>query len=218
MRSVAVILIAPLLAAIPPSAHAQSVLEIAAGIKFCKTLTDDTQRLKCFDGLFTQKQSQPAEQQQTEGAWSIEEGKSPADDSPQVVGSLDADDAALFLRCKENKTEAYFGKKSAFFGIGNSVKVLIRINDGKPIETAWQPSTNGQGIFAPAAVQFIRALPDNGKLFLRATGYGGTPAEGQFNLGSVSILRDKIAAACKWASATAPATPPSAPPAAKRPN
>jgi hypothetical protein len=104
--------------------QAQSMLEIAAGIKFCKTLTDDAQRLKCFDGLFTEKQQPPAAQSQPTMSWSIEESKSPIDDSPQVTGMLHADGSTdgpgltpptmLVLRCQEKKTEAYLAKPFTF--------------------------------------------------------------------------------------------------------
>jgi hypothetical protein len=153
-------------------------------------------------------------------AWSIEESKSPIDDSPQVTATLFAEGSnppamtGLTLRCKERNTEVIFGKHFAFLGSADAIKVLIRINDGKPIETSWHPSTNGQGAFAPAAVQFIRALPDNGKLFIRATGFGGTSVDGDFNLGNVSEVREKIAAACHWPAITAPA-PDSSPHVAK---
>jgi hypothetical protein len=186
--------------------QAQSMLEIAAGIKFCKTLTDDAQRLKCFDGLFTEKQ-QPRAQSQPAMTWQIEESKSPIDDSPQVTGMLQADGSTnssptmLMLRCKEKKTEAVFGKAGTYLGT-DALKVLVRINEGKPIETQWHPSSNGQGVFAPAAVQFIRALPDDGKLFIRATGFNGTNVDGAFTLGKVSEIRDKIAADCHWPSTT----------------
>jgi Type VI secretion system VasI, EvfG, VC_A0118 len=186
--------------------QAQSMLEIAAGIKFCKTLTDDAQRLKCFDGLFTEKQArQPAPaQSQPAMSWEIEESKSPVDDSPQVSGILHADDSGampvtlLMLRCKERKTDVMFAKQFQFLGSTDTLKVLVRINDGKPIETLWHPSTNGQAAFAPAAVQFIRALPDDGKLFIRATAFDGTTVDGAFTLGKVSEVRDKIATACHW--------------------
>src|SRR6516165_12637038 len=81
-----------------------------------------------------------------EETWSIEESKSPVDDSPQVAGMLYADSSTdpsylmlptvLVLRCKEKKTEAYLGRPFTLFGSNtNTVKVLVRINDGKPIET-----------------------------------------------------------------------------------
>jgi hypothetical protein len=107
----------------------------------------------------------------------------------------------LGLRCDEKKTEAYLAKPFSFLGT-NPMKVLVRINDGKPIETQWHPASNGQGVFAPAAVQFIRALPDNGKLFIRVTGFDGTTIDGAFTLGKVSEIRDKIAADCHWPGAS----------------
>ncbi len=217
MRLIATACAAALLAGITSHSRAQSLLEIAAGIKFCKTLTDDSQRLKCFDSLFTKKEEPPAGKPQTAMSWSIEESKSPVDDSPQVTAMLHADGStegvsltpptSLVLRCKEKETEAYFAKPFSFLGT-NPIKVLVRINDGKPIETQWHPASNGQGVFAPAAVQFIRALPDNGRLFIRATGFGGTQEDATFSLGNVSEIRDKIAATCHWPSATAPTARP----------
>jgi hypothetical protein len=208
-----------LLAVMPTQSKSQSVLEIAAGIKFCKTLTDDPTRLKCYDGLFTDKEPPVSEKPKIEASWDITENKSPIDDSPQVSGLLAADGGAgLVLRCKEKKTEAIFSKQFSYFGSSNGLKVLVRINDGKPIETEWSPSTTGQAVFAPAAVQFIRALPENGKLFIRATVYNGSNADGEFNLGAVSVLRDKIAAACRWPTASAPTPARGAAPTVQRQN
>ena len=48
--------------------------------------------------------------------WSIEEGKSPSDDSPQVVAAMVSGDTALILRCKEKNTEAAFSTKFSYLG------------------------------------------------------------------------------------------------------
>jgi hypothetical protein len=63
----------------------------------------------------------------------------------------------------------------------------------------------GGRCFAPSAIQFIRSLPDKGRLFIRATGYGGETVEGEFNLANVSDVREKISAACVGAKPAAPA-------------
>jgi hypothetical protein len=195
-------------------ASAQTVLEIIAGLKFCRTLKDDAQRLKCFDGLVADKSSEQPMTPEASAVWAIDESKSPIDDSPQITGTLHAtgessSEAALFLRCKERKTEAFFARRFAYLGTGNPVKVLTRINDGQPIETMWNPSTDGTGVFAPSAVQFIRSLPDKGKLFIRAFGSQGRTVDGEFSLGNVSEIRDKISVACNWAAgASRPAAPP----------
>jgi len=201
-----------LLATICANAQAQSVLEIAAGIKFCRTVTDDAQRLKCFDSLFSEKKEAPqSDMPKPEVLWSLAENKSPIDDSPQVAASLaDEDGAVLVLRCKEQKTEAAFGKQFAYLG-SEPIKVLFRVNDGAPVQTLWHPSTNGNMTFAPSPVQFIQALPDQGKLFIRATGFGNKDIDGLFNLGNVGDVRNKIAVACKW-----PQSSTSSPPQAKQ--
>jgi hypothetical protein len=116
--------------------------------------------------------------------WSIEESKSPPDDSPQVVAAMVSGDTALILRCKEQKKEAAFSTKFNYLG-SKSVKVLVRVNDEKPTQDEWRPSATGRAAFAPSAEDFIRALPDNGKLFIRTTRFDGKTKEGNFNLGAV---------------------------------
>jgi hypothetical protein len=185
----------------PAVASAQSVLEVLAGVKFCRTLKDDAQRLKCFDNLFVQADAPAApDKPEVEASWKITEDKSPVDDSPWVTGVLPTKDAkaALFLRCKENKTDAFFTREASYVGSQDRIKVIVRIGSTAPITTSWSPSTNGTAVFAPSPIQFIRALPDGERLFIRAHGYGGRTMEGQFDLGAVSAVRDKIAAACKW--------------------
>jgi hypothetical protein len=189
-------------ALVQPTA-APAVLETLAGLKFCRTLKDNTQRLKCFDEVLYEKPSEqlsPKSLDDLEITWTIKEIKSPIDDRPEVSGTLVAvgSDARLVLRCKEKETDVMFYKPFAFLGIGESVKVLVRIDDGQPIETMWLPSANRQAAYAPSAIQLIRALPDKGKLFVRAFGYGGNNVDGEFKLGNVSEVRQKIALSCNW--------------------
>lgn len=196
-------------------AQAQNIFEIGVGIKFCRTLTDDAQRLKCYDSLLAEKApSSKDDRQQIQQEWRIEESKSPVDDSPQIIATLGTPpESVLVLRCKERKTDAFFAQPFKY--LGDNVKVLMRINDGKPIETNWHAANNGQGAFAPAAVQFIGALPDDGRLFLRATGFQGNTIDGSFDLGKVSEIRDRIAKACQWNAIVAPRPTPTKPPSSK---
>ena len=50
----------------------------------------------------------------------------------------------------------------------------------------------------PSAVEFIRILPDDAKLFIKTTRSDGKTKEANFNLGNVSDLRNKITDACDW--------------------
>ncbi len=59
---------------------------------------------------------------------------------------------------------------------------------------------NGRAAFASDAIAFTQSLPDNGKLSITATrSTDGKVKEGNFYLGAVSEVRNKIAKACDWA-------------------
>jgi hypothetical protein len=176
--------------ALPPQA-------ITEEVKACKAISNDQQRLKCFGDLFADKPNQPnaPDKSVNEGNWSIEESKSPTDGSPQIVAANLVGDTVLILRCKDQTTEAAFSTKYNYLG-SRSVDVQLRINDQKPIKEVWKTSINGRAAFAPDAVAFINALPDNGKLLIRTARSDGKVKEGNFKLGAVSEVRSKIAYAC----------------------
>ena len=132
-----------------------------------------------------------------EGKWSIEEGKSPTNGSPQVVAANLAGDTVLILRCKDQITEAAFSTKYNYLGY-KSVDVQLQINDQNRIKEAWKASMDGRAAFAPDAVAFIQSLPDNGRVTIRTTRSDGKVKEGNFDLGAVSEVRSKIAHACVW--------------------
>ena len=175
--------------ALPPQA-------ITEEVKACKAISNDQQRLKCFDGLFANKPNAP-EKSVNEGNWSIEESKSPTDGSPQVVAANLVGDTVLILRCKDQTTEAAFSTKYNYLDY-KAVDVELRINDQSPIKEIWKASMNGRAAFSPNAVAFIQSLPDNGKLSIRTIRSDGKVKEGKFNLGAISEVRNKIAHACDW--------------------
>jgi hypothetical protein len=74
----------------------------------CSTIVDDEKRLKCFDDLFSTKRSErdAIGTAAAKSNWSIVEDTSPADNGPQFSAGLVVGDAALILRCREERTEA----------------------------------------------------------------------------------------------------------------
>jgi hypothetical protein len=186
---------------LPTSSNAETAYEALTGMKFCKTLKDDSQRLKCFDSLGDRKHTIAGSKHT---GWEIKEGRSPVDDTLEVEAVLLAEegDGSLVLRCKEKRSEAILLPDPFFYlGNGRSIRVLARIGDGKPINTSWQSSSSGESAFAPSPIEFMQALPDGSKLFLRAFNYRGVPADNVFNLGSVSNVRRRVAEACNWQGA-----------------
>jgi PDZ domain len=136
--------------------------------------------------------------------WSITEGKSPLDGSPQISGVLASKDGSawLGLRCEEKKTEAYVNT-SALLGAHGTRRVIYRLDEGKPFDVQWTPSTTGNRLFSPSGVAFIKSLPDKGELFFRVFGFDGVPTDATFELVSVAELRNKIASACRWSEGRA---------------
>jgi Type VI secretion system VasI, EvfG, VC_A0118 len=178
--------------ALPP----QAITEEA---KWCKAISNDQQRLKCFDSLFADKpnQTKPLEKSANEDNWSIEESKSSMDGSQQIVAANLVGDTVLILRCKDQTTEAAFSTRYNYLG-SRSVDVTLRINDDKPFKQVWKASIDGRAAFASDAVEFIRMLPDNAKLFIGTSRADGKTKEANFNLGNVSDIKNKIAHACSW--------------------
>jgi len=179
------------LALAPGAALAQA--ELMFGL--CRKIPDDTARLKCFDAIVPapQKTDQPKAVQE----WSIEDSKSPVDNSPEVFATLTSEDgrSELIIRCKERKIELAV-LPSGLFAL-ESGTVLLQINDGPAVTASWSASSNSKGLFASNAIALIKRLPDGGKLFVRATGYSRQADDATFQLGAVTVVKNRISAACK---------------------
>jgi hypothetical protein len=193
----------------PGAALAQS--ELMFGL--CRKIPEDAARLKCFDAIVPapQKTDQPRAVQE----WSIEDSTSRASGSPEVFASLTSEDgqSELIIRCKERKTELAV-LPSGLFAVDRGT-VLLQINDGPTVTAVWNASSNGKGLFAPNATAVIRSLPDGGKFFVRANSTGRQADDATFQLGAVTVVKNRVAAACKWQPEAA-GSPPKAGPAPKK--
>jgi hypothetical protein len=129
--------------------------------------------------------------------WSIAETKSPKNDGDQLSAAMIVGDAALILRCRNQTTEAAFSTVETYLG-DQSVTVRYRINSENPVKEVWRSSMDGRAAFAPNPMDFIRALPDSGRVFIRAAAADGQNKDANFKLSGVSEVRDKIGHACNW--------------------
>jgi hypothetical protein len=57
---------------------------------------------------------------------------------------------------------------------------------------------NGRAAFAPKPMDFIRALPDSGRVFIRAIAADGTNKDANFVFSGLSDIREKLGRACNW--------------------
>jgi hypothetical protein len=165
----------------------------------CKKVVSESDRLKCYDAIGAKPRSTSDEPIPVKGKWVYTESKSPIDDSDQVLAMLagEPEDALLVFRCMEKRTEAVFVPPLGFFATGRA-NVLVRIDSGTPDTITASVGTNNRALFISPAPDFMRLLTDNGKLFLRASGYQGKQVDGLFNLADVSVARDKVAETCHW--------------------
>jgi Type VI secretion system VasI, EvfG, VC_A0118 len=205
------ILSAVALCALTPGAALAQTELLMFGL--CRKIPDDAARLKCFDAIVPapQKTDQPKAVQE----WSIEDSKSSVDGSAEVFATLTSEDgqSELIIRCKERKTELAV-MPNGLFALDRGT-VLLQINDGPAVTASWRASSNSKGLFAPNATALIKTLPDGGKLFVRATGYGRQADDATFQLGAVTVVKERVSAACKWPPEGA-GSPPKAGPAPKK--
>jgi len=196
-------------------AHAQEAL------KLCRQIKDDGERLKCYDGIdvsASNPASPPAESKQAGAPWLITDEKSPLDDSPQVSAALTSSDSRshLLMRCKDRKTEVAVSIRG-FIKCGPDVRVIYRVDQGEATETPWNAHSTCYLALVPSPIPFIRALADDGKIYVRMFDHHGTSHDALFNLGKVSEVRSRLAQACDWdsaANATSAQAPKAAAPAA----
>jgi hypothetical protein len=185
------------------TASAEPQLRQGEVAKRCSTIVDDEKRLKCFDDLFSAKRPE----RDVPGAsaaksnWSITGDTSAAGNSPQFSAGLVVGDVALILRCRQERTEAAFSTRDTYLG-QETVTVRYRLDQQEPVKEVWRSSMNGRAAFAPKTEDFIRALPDKGRVFIRAIAADGNNKDANFQLAGVSEIKEKIARVCNWPNAT----------------
>ena len=65
------------------------------------------------------------------------------------------------------------------------------------------PSFGTGAAFTGDVVRLLQSLPEEGGLTIRLSARTGVAQEGYFLLGGLKMVREKVAAACKWPHAVA---------------
>jgi hypothetical protein len=178
-------------------------------------------RLECLEELSRRMNQPPA----TSGVaaataaakpdnWIISTTTSPVNYRPIVVASTpsrsNSDRAvSLSVSCRNGRTElAVTSNADAKPGRGGgTIMVAHQINDQPPTQQRWTASVDGKGAtFAGDVVGLLQSLPDRGEIGFRVFDRQGVLYDGKFLLDGLGIVREKVAAACKWPSVVA-ATP-----------
>jgi hypothetical protein len=143
------------------------------------------------------------------GSWILSETMSPVDYSPMITATTSSQSVAkdapatLVIRCRAQRTDLLVGTEGSWRASrANELRVDFKVNDQPAVGMRWIASPDGRtAIFKDDAVRFLRSLPDGGQIMVSVSDWRGAAHEATFQLTGLDAIRQKIAAACKWAPA-----------------
>jgi hypothetical protein len=188
-------------------AFAQGASDPVAHLRAC-SLMEQVERLECLEKL-SRSLAPPASPAPGGDNWIVSETTSPVDYTPMVTattssrGGSNGSSMQLSIRCRGGRTELVVAgpavsRSSADYAIS------YRINDGQPVQLATGSPSFGTGAaFTGDVVRLLQSLPEEGDIAVRLSTRTGAAQDGYFSLGGLKLVREKVAAACKWPHAVA---------------
>ena len=146
-----------------------------------------------------------------ETGWIISETTSPVDYSPLVTAVLNSTSNmkngpnALSVSCRAQHTELSVRTDGAW-GVarGNGVLVDYQISGRPVVRQPWILSADGKtATYKNDSVELLRSIPDNATLKIAVIDKSNIRLAATFEPAGLAGLRQKVGAACKWASAPA---------------
>ena len=142
-------------------------------------------------------------------SWIVSETMSPLDYSPMITATTSSqpvakDAPAIFsIRCRGQRTDLLVSTEGSWRASqANQLQVDLRVNDQPAVSMQWSVSSDGRtAIFKDDTVRFLRSLPDKGRIVVSVSDRQGKAQEASFQLTGLDVIRQKIAAACKWTPA-----------------
>jgi hypothetical protein len=181
---------------------AQGVSDPMAELRAC-SLMEHAERLECLDKL-SRSIAPPDHPAPAGDNWIVSETTSPVDYSPIVTATTlsrrgsDGSSMQLSIRCRAGRTELVVAGPAVSRG-GEDYALSYRINDDQPVQLAAGSPSFGTGIaFTGDIVRLLQSLPEEGGIAIRLSTRRGAGQDGYFLLGGLKMVRDKVAAACKW--------------------
>jgi len=143
----------------------------------------------------------------TDTNWIVSETTSPVDYAPLTTAMirlpLGVQHApnTLAIRCLGGRTEFLVRTEGIWRASrAREVQVDYRINDQPSVRLAWTASADGKtASYKDDAIGFLQSLPEGGRLKISVLDGPGPGHEATFQLAGLDAVREKIAAACKWA-------------------
>lgn len=188
-------------------AFAQGTNDPLSQLRDCSQM-ERAERLKCLDRL-SRIIAPPAPATPAVGNWTISETTSPVDYMPFVVavtpsrGGTEGSAMQLSIYCRNGRTELVVAGP-AISGRGGDYTMLYRVNGDQPVQAAAGAPSFGTGVaFKGDVVGLLQSLPEEGEVTVRLSPRTGVAREGSFSIGGLKMVREKLAAACRWPQAIA---------------
>lgn len=187
-------------------AFAQGAADPMAGLRAC-SLMEREERLECLENL--SRNIAPARPVPGADNWIVSETTSPVDYTSVVTATTFSRDGSngssmqLSIRCRAGRTELVVAGP-AISRSKEGYAISYRINDGAQVELPAAPSSSGTGVaFTGDVVRLLQALPEEGEVVIRLVTRTGAAQKGYFLLGGLKMVRERLAAPCKWPQAAA---------------
>src|SRR5258706_2488819 len=188
-------------------AFAQGANDPVAHLRAC-SLMEQVERLECLEKLSRSIES-PARPAPGGDNWIVSETTSPVDYTPIVTattssrGGSNGSSMQLSIQCRGGRTELVVAGP-AVSRSGADYAISYRINDGQPVQLATGSPSFGTGAaFTGDVVRLLQSLPEEGDIAVHLSTRTGAAQDGDFLLGGLKQVREKVSAACKWPHAVA---------------
>jgi hypothetical protein len=172
------------------------------------SLMERTARLECLEKLSRAIAPPPDRPLPADDNWIVSETTSPVNYSPIVAASTSSRGAngalmQLSIHCRGGRTELVVAGP-AVSRSSEEYAISYRINDDQPVQLAASSPSFGTGAaFTGDVIHLLQSLPEEGGITIRLSTRTGVAQEGYFLLGGLKMVREKVAAACKWPHAVA---------------
>jgi hypothetical protein len=187
-------------------AFAQGASDPMAQLRAC-SLMERAERLECLEKL-SRNITPPVRPVPGGDNWIVSETTSPVDYAPMVAattfsrGGSDGPSMQLSIHCRGGRTELVVAGPAV--RSGEDYAISYRVNDDQPVQLAASSPSFGTGAaFTGDVVRLLQSLPEEGDIAVRLSTRTGAAQEGHFFLGGLKVVREKVAAACKWPRAVA---------------
>jgi hypothetical protein len=180
-----------------------------AQLRACSVM-ERLERLKCLDEL--SRNIEPAVGPPQVDKWIVSETTSPVDYAPIITANTssrgpDGSSMQLSIFCRHGRTEMTV-TGSALSSRGEDYAVTFSINGNQPVRVSTGSPSFGTGVALQGdVVRLLQSFPDEGEIAVHLGTRAAAAVDISFSLGGLKMVREKIAAACKWPSAVASPRP-----------